>query len=445
MPLFNLSDLARDLDVPTKETISITGFSIDSRKVNPGDLFFALPGDKVDGHLFLKEAKERGARAAVVQNQYKGDPFGLVTLPVSNVLESLQMLATRQIERRKSKIVGITGSIGKTTTKEFTAHLLSSTYRVDKTPLSYNSQASLPLSILNSSPDAEVLVLEMGMSEPGELKRLVSIAPPDIAVITTVALQHAIAFPEGIDSIAREKGEIFSCGKTTLGILHHDINLFQELKQKGSFKKVSFSCSNKEADYFLEEKEGGIRIFSKDEGTIDFAFTLPLFAHYQNFLSAFLVARALNVPLETIAELIPTLKLPPMRFEQVKKKGVTFINDAYNANPDAMKAALQALQRFPTFGKRIAVLSEMNALGPFSDATHLEMGEVSIRSADILLCIGSRCAPMESVWRRGRKICLRFPDKLLLTEALRMIANEGDVVLLKGARAWALEEVLEKF
>lgn len=445
MPAILLSDLAHDLDLASPSVVSLTGFSIDSRKVNPGDCFFALPGNNVAGVQFLKEAKEKGALAAVVPESYSGDHFGLTLLKVPNVLEALQKIARSQVKKKKSKIVGITGSLGKTTTKDFTSQILSTAYRVDKSPRSYNSQATFPLSILNATSDAEVLVLEMGMSEPGDMSRLVSIAPPDIAVITTVALQHATHFPEGLDAIAREKGEIFSHDKTTLGILNRDISLFNELHQKGGFRKLSFSCSNRDADYFLEESEKGVRIHSREEGTFEFILNLPLKAHYQNFLSAFLVARALNVPVSLIQEVAPTLKLPPMRFERVMKKGVIFINDAYNANPDAMKVALEALGQFPTYGKRIAVLSEMNALGPFSDKSHREIGEAALQSADILLCIGEKCSPMGMVWRNNRKICLRFHEKSSLVEALRVFAKEGDVVLLKGARSWALEDVLDNF
>lgn len=446
MIFYQLCSLADDLGVSIQDDSTlISGFAIDSRMVREGDLFFALDGDKVDGHQFIQHAKEKGARAAVVSRKYQNVNFGLLTIAVDNVLDSLQNLAKKMIERRKTKVVGITGSIGKTTTKEFTFDLLSGSYVVDKTPLSFNSQCTLPLTILNSNPLAEVLVLEMGMSEKGEMKKLVDIASPDIAVITQIALQHCHNFPEGLDEIAREKGEIFSNAKTSFGILHRDIPIFDELNRKGSFKKWNFSCTNKDADYFLQPKEGGVRIFSKEEGFFDFDLKLPALVHYHNFLVAFLVAKALNVPNEVIRERALLLKLPKMRFEFVEKKGITFINDAYNANPDAMKAALYELKRVKTFGRRIAILSEMTELGPFTEKSHREMGEISSRSADILFCLGNHAVFMEMVWRKERKLCFRFMNKESLLDALKVIAKEGDVILLKGARSWALEEILEKF
>lgn len=436
-----LRDLAQLIGYKKEGTTIVTSVAIDSRKIEKGALFFALPGARVDGHHFLQMAKEAGAVAAVVQQDYRGESYGLDLITVPDVLAALQEMGRKTLQARNAKVVAITGSLGKTTTKEFTASLLSTTYRVAKTPLSYNTQSTLPLSILMSEGDEEIYVLEMGMTHAGDLKKLIAIAPPDIAVITTVALQHAVNFSEGLRGISQEKGSIFSHPKTTLGVLHRDIEHYDEIESIGAFPKISFSLSDKRAAYILREPAV---IYSKQE-KISIPLTLPLRPHYQNFLAACVVARELGVSWEKIQEIAPTLKLPPQRFEFVEKEGIVFINDAYNANPDAIKAALEHLPEPKKGGRKIAVLTEMNALGAHAEEGHSFVATVALKHVDLLLCLGGNCEVMRTIWKKNNKSVLLCENKEHLFQALKQSAKPGDVVLLKGARAYALEDLLAKF
>lgn len=422
----------------------VTGVAIDSRNVQPGHLFFALPGKKQDGHTFLAEVASKGASGAVISTEYRGETFGLPVIQVPDVLLCLQDLARKFLQTQHYKVVAITGSLGKTTTKEFALGLVSTHYKTAASPFSYNSQATLPLCILNADPLAEILLLEMGMTEPGNIDNLVSIAPPDIAVLTTVAAQHTCNFSDGLTGVSREKAAIFSHPKTLLGILHRDMHHYEEAFARGRCQKIAFSTQSLDVDYFLEfSDEGAIVICGEEKHFIP--LSLPLKVHYHNFLCAVVIARVLDVPWEKIIDKAPSLKLPPMRFEKIERQGITFINDAYNANPDSMKAALENLPKPISGGKTIAVLSEMDALGMYSEVGHALVAEAALQAVDTLLCVGARCEIMRKIWKKEKKVFEMFETKEALTSRLKEIVCQGDVVLLKGARAYSLEHILQQF
>jgi len=440
-----LNALAKILGLHHPSQILVKGVAIDSRKVRYGDLFFALSGNQVDGHSFIKDAAEKGAVGSVVRDDFKGETFGLPLLHVPNVLAALQDLARKTLARRRSKVIAITGSLGKTTTKEFASTLLRTRYRIFASPLSYNSQATVPLSILMADGTEDYLILEMGMTHDGNIGNLISIAPPAISLITTLAVQHASNFVDGLAGISREKAQIFAHPKTELGILHHDILHYKEIYATGRCLKKSFSMGNQNADYFLEKLSYGVRIHSKGEHPYEIPLDLPIKVHYQNFLAASALARNLDIPWSSIREAAPFLKLPSMRFEKVEKQEVIFINDAYNANPDSMKAALESLPKCQPGRKTIAVLGEMDALGMYSEEGHAMVAEIALLYADHLLCLGSRCAVMCEIWKREKKPVELFDNRLNLEIALKKLVQPGDVVLLKGARAHALDQILNLF
>ncbi|MCB1180884.1 MAG: UDP-N-acetylmuramoyl-tripeptide--D-alanyl-D-alanine ligase [Chlamydiia bacterium] len=422
----------------------VHGVAIDSRRVKSGDLFFALKGERVDGHDFIHEAASNGASGAVVEREYSRE-VALPLLKVNGVLLALQTLARLILEKRAVKVIGITGSVGKTTTKNFTFSLLSTHYKVACSPFSYNSQATVPLSILNTDESEEILVLEMGISAPGEMDRLIQMAPPDIAVITSIAIQHASQFSDGIAGIAREKGKIFSHSKTKLGFMPHESAFFHQLQGIGECSKFSFSLTSREADYFLERREEEIKVYVKGEPPLHIQISLPVAPLFQNYLAAVAVARACDVPWALIQKKSQGLRLPPMRFEKIEKNGVIFINDAYNANPDSMKAALESLPQPTKGGRVIAVLGEMTELGMYSEGGHAQVAEVALSTVDLLLCLGARCEAMQKIWKAKMRPCELFASPLELEKSLKEHAKPGDVVLLKGARSAELEKLLEKF
>lgn len=403
-------------------------FCTDSRLVKPGSLFFALKGERVDGHSFLSQVAKSGAIGAVVQENYSGPDYGLELIRVGSVLETLQQMAREWLAECRVRVVAVTGSVGKTTTKEFISALLKQKYRVAASPGNSNSQVGLPLSILNHLKEGDqILVQEMGMTEAGQLSQLVSIAPPEVAVITMVALVHACNFPS-IREIALAKAEVLSHENTKLGIIHREIENFDEVCRVGSCKKVSFSLHNLDKD--MEALIGSLPV--------------PGEHNRQNLLAAIAVARYFSLDWEEIQRGIRTLVLPERRLQFVEKKGVQFINDAYNASEVSMKASFKALPKPQKSGKTVAVLGEMLELGKFSETCHREVGEAALSAVDAVICYGPGCQPIVHCWERAKKPVKWTSDWVELMQFIREAANPGDVVLLKGSRAKELWKVIEE-
>ena len=231
----SLVQIGKWLDCPVSQDGFVLGYKQDSRLVEEGDLFFAIQGEKVDGHVYLKEVAKKGALAAVVSAAYSGDDFGLRLFRVEDVRAALRRLAEQVHQQYPCRVIGVTGSVGKTTAKEFIAELLGGCFRVNKTPGNANSQVGMPLSLLNAKGDEEVFVAEMGMSQPGEIARLVAIAPPEIALITKIASSHVAFFADGLQGIALAKGEILSSPKMRLSVMNAQVvPFFSSVKEVSS-------------------------------------------------------------------------------------------------------------------------------------------------------------------------------------------------------------------
>ena len=437
-----LQDLAHLMGVSFLDDCQVSGYQIDSREVCPGDLFFALKGARVDGHQFLSEVAQKGAVAAVVSQQVDSPPLRLLVVP--DVLASLQGLAGDLLRRYRAPVLGITGSVGKTTVKEFAATLLEGKFRVGKNPLNYNSQITCPLSLLNRSPEHELLVLEMGMSAPGEIAALAKIAPPEVAVLTQIALAHAQNFSDGLRGIARAKAEIFSQAATRLAILDAELMNYVEIREALPRERLLVSMEDSSADLYLSYSEGR---FLLDEWGVRVAqFDLPFKEKHfiKNALLAMAAARSFGMAWEEIVNRIPELTLPKMRFERFERGGVVFINDAYNANPASMRAALEHFPEPKEGGKRIAVLGTMKELGAFSAAAHEEMGRVAQKHADLLLCMGEEVLPLFSAFQEAKKPAEFFHDHASLAKRLAELTSPGDVVLMKASRGMEFEKILER-
>ena len=411
-----IHQIAAQLGISSHIYAQVSGYQIDSRSVLQNNLFFAIIGEKHDGHDFLREVKERGALGAVISKTYLGPDYGLILLPVDDVAASLRDLAKTSLLHLPVKIVGITGSVGKTTTKDFVATLLEGKYRVGKTLHSQNSKLTLPLTVLNRDLAIEVLVLEMGMSEPGDIERLIDIAPPDIAVVTRIALAHAAFFPGGLLEIAKGKGAIFSHPKTKLAIFDPTF-----------------------LDYFTGEILCEKRVFSG--ASFVSRFKEPHILH--NFWAAISVARAMEMSDAEIEKQIPHLQLPKMRFEEFDKNGIHFINDAYNANPASMRSALFSFSSMKRGGKKIAVLGTMKELGSFSESQHREIGLYARALVDHLLVLGEEAKPLFDAFLDAKKPAEFFLDLKNLALRLKEIAKKGDVVLIKGSRSMNMEKILD--
>lgn len=417
--------------------------SVDSRLVKKNDIFFALKGARADGHHFLEQAASNGAALAVVDYHYKGFNFGLSLIKVADPLESLQKLSKALLDQRKVRIVGVTGSVGKTTTKDFITTLLKTKYRVSSSPGNHNSQIGLPLAIINHTQgDEEILVLEMGMSQAGDLAKLVQIAPPNIAVVTMVALTHAGNF-SSMKEIARAKAEIFSHPKTSLGILLRDLDDFESMVQIGACPKATFSMKI-DADFTLKESGDFLHINFLGEHAATYPrLPVPGRHNLQNFLAAVAVARNLNVEWAEIHFAISSIVLPERRLQQVEREGVLFINDSYNASAVSVKAAFNSLPKPPAGGKTIAVIGQMLDLGQFSELCHREIAEEALNCIDSMICLGDGCKPITEVWSSAKRPITWFSSLEEVIAELKHQMKPGDVVLLKGSSANGLWRILD--
>ena len=456
-----------------KKIPPVLGFAVNTNNLKPGYLFFALKGEKQDGHSFLETAFKKGAKIAVVSKNYQGPSFGLKLIRVKNVLDILQTWAKQTLKTKKAQktqVIGVTGSVGKTTTKEFISTLLEGKYKVKKTPANQNSQVGLPLSILNmKAKNPEVVVLEMGISQKGEMQTLSEIADVDVGVITNVALVHAENFKNKRE-IFLEKKEIFS-ENTKVKIVNFELLKYLQNEKKGiqgflqkslknTNKWLTFSLKNKEADYFLITSnskniaKARIEIFEKGK-KIAFFEKEELFTEthlLEDFLAAFVVARVLGVEVENIKAQTKKLKNEKMRFEKVLKNQVLFIKDCYNANEKSVIAALENLPKVK--GKTIAVLGEMKELGRFSKGCHQRVGKKAFKHADLLICLGKESRFMvdgfqkEQVKKENKSKKIKINEKenqrkLAQTKYSSKIKNSLKILKIKKAlekKAFLFEE-----
>ncbi len=411
-----------------------SGYQVDSRLIEPGNLFFALSGTKADGHSFLSEVARRGGKGAVVDQKYVGEDFGLRLFRVPCVLSALQLCAHAQWKRIQPYVIGVTGSVGKTTTKELIATVLEGERPLAKTPKSLNSQIGLPLSILSMTEP--LWVLEMGMSQPGEITDLVRLAPPDLAVIGRIALAHAAFFPGGVEDIAAAKAEILSQSQTKIALIHAASSHFIPIAQAPVPQKITF-CGG---DYIMLQENRQYVI--RERGVDSPSFTLTTSAtHFgENALAAAAVARILGLSWEVICSRMPRLLPVSGRFETKLINHVTYIHDAYNASPVAVKAALENL---PPGKRKIAVLGTMRELGSYTQESHLDVGKSALEHVDVLIGFGVECASMVDLFSKAGRPAMLFEEFSSLKLHLQSIVEPGDVVLVKGSNSLALWRIFD--
>ena len=388
--------------------------AFDSRKVKEKSLFFALTGEKVDGHQFLEEVSEKGAIAAIVSEAYQGPHYGMELIPVDDVKRALQVLARDVFKGKNPLVIGVTGTVGKTTAKEFIARVLSEKFRVAKNPGSMNSQVGLPLTVLNWNGEDEILVLEMGMSEKGEISRLIEIVPPQLGVLTKLSIVHS-AFFEGMEGITEAKCELFKSRKMKHAFLNRDTAEFKAV-QNIDVPKTWFEKSILKAP-----------------------FNEPQLL--ENLGAALSIAHYLGMTEEEVERGVQKLKPFDHRGEKIKKKGVLFIDDSYNASPVAAKAAFKSM---PEGKSRFAIFGAMKELGAFEESSHREVARCALPMIDELLCVGKECLPMVDLFKQKGKRAKLFESKEKAAKHLKEIMEEGDVVLIKGSNSFQLWTILEE-
>jgi UDP-N-acetylmuramoyl-tripeptide--D-alanyl-D-alanine ligase len=423
----------------------INGVTTDSRLVEKGNLFFPLVGDIFNGHEFVDKAIEKGAAAVIWKKTEPNPPKNIPVIFVSDTLQALQNLAKEYIDGLKVKVIGITGSNGKTTTKDMVAAVLENTYKVHKTKGNFNNHIGLPLTILGMAEDTEVAVLEMGMSGKGEIELLSMIAKPDVAIITNIGEAHLLDLGSR-EGIAEAKLEIVSGLKENgLFIYHGDEPLLQERVPSLSLSTVTFGNSPKN-DYFPsdinQELTGTTFNINNNE------YFIPVLGKHNvsNALAAYAVARYFDVKEEAIKEGFRNIKITGMRLELVQSnRGVSVINDAYNASPTSMIAAIQLLEDLKGFNKKFVVLGDMLELGEDEKEYHRQVGRC-IKQDEISHVftygkLGKEIAN-GAKQKRSEEFVHHFEDKKVLIDQLKSLIQENDVVLVKASRGMKLEEVV---
>ncbi len=454
MPTFHSSELAAwcagewVMGTPA----AICGIVHDTRQVQPGFLFVAIPGSRVDGHDLVGEAAARGAVAALVSRE------GLVRagrhvpcLVVDNTVRALGGLAAGYRRRLGLRVVGVTGSVGKTTVKEMIAGMLATTFTTARTQGNWNNEIGLPLSLLQVPEDAGMAVLELGISHPGEMAPLCDIAGPDWGVISTVGPVH-LEFFNSVEAIAREKGVLFSSLPAAgTAVLSVDDPHYGLLRGMASCRVLSVSLKGG-ADYVLmapEEGRGRNRVLERATGEVfDFRMPLPGRHHLHNALLAMAVARGCGVKWEAIATGLEQYKAPPMRWQRIEAGGVVLINDAYNANPMSMRAAIRTFAEMAVRGGRWLVLGDMRELGEGEVTEHEAVGRM-IGSGDWrgLVAVGRLGGHLAD----GAVAAGLDPARVVRCETAERVAGvldgrvrSGDAVLFKASRGVHLETAVEK-
>lgn len=445
--LFSLNQIKEILTLePCQKDEVLENVRVDSRLVGLGSLFFALQGERVDGHAFISEVVNKGASGAVVSEKYGESQHSPFLLPVENPLKALQLIAKKAIEKVNPRIVGITGSVGKTSSKEWVFDLLKDFHDTAASEGNQNSQIGLPITILNQLSDKkELLVLEMGLSKSGELSTLIEMAPPEIALITAVALVHAENF-NTIEEIALAKAEIASHPKTKCAVFDKELLIYPAFKGLKK-EKILFSVDDSKADYFIDRQKK-ILVSNLENRELSLA-TFPFEGrhHFNHLLSAVAIARYFGVSFSSIEERLNRLVLPAKRTQWIESKKGLFLNDSYNASEISVKAALEMLCTTKKRGKKVAVLGSMLELGKFSEECHRNVGLHALEKADLLYCLGEEMEPAVEVWKKAKRPVLWFKEMKPLVDELKKALSSEDVVLIKGSfskRMWTILEEIEK-
>ena len=447
LPLSKIADfISAPGDFPREELAQ--GYSIDSRTVSPGELFFAVKGERLDGHDFVAAALERGAVAAVVRkDQLHHFPGNIKLLPVNDTLVALQTLATAVRKLWGKALIGVTGSAGKTTTKEAVAHVLASKFRVLKSEGNFNNHFGLPLMLLKLELQHDLAVIEMGMSHAGEIRALAGIAHPDIGVVTNVAPVH-LEFFDSLAGIARAKYELIeSLPSNGTAVLNADDEYVSQFGRDFNGKVIKYGTSIG-ADVFAHNVQSNGAEGSEFDivvaGTREHA-RLPLIGNHNvlNALAAVSVSLASGIKVSEAVAALSTLKPADKRGQVLQLGNITVINDCYNSNPKALRAMVDALSAMKA-ARRIVVAGEMLELGPEGEALHRESGRhIAEKKIDVLLGVrGLAHALVDGAKQAGtRAEFVATPEEA--GEWLAREARDGDVVLLKASRGVKLERALD--
>lgn len=437
------------------ENIIVTGAEMDSRIMKEGDCFFALEGERVDGHDFVLTAFEKGAVCAVVNNEKKaedivGKAVGRAVILTEDAEEALRLLAAWYIRTFDIKKIAVTGSNGKTTTKDMTHAICCTKYKTQKTPVNRNNLIGLPLTVLSLEEDTEVAVFELGMDNFNEISRMTAIVEPDIAIITNVGTAHVerLGSREGILKAKLEITE--KLGPENVLIIPDGGDLLTRESAAGNYRLISTGYNGK-SEYVISGVENlgedGVVFSLEHEGKLH-KIKLPVPGEYNvsNASLAIAAAAEIGISIEEAAKGLLEFKSAEKRMNIRGANGIKVIDDTYNASPPAMKAAIDVL--ISTSGvRKVAILGDMFELGDESERYHREAGRYAAeKGVNLFIGVGNNmrfaCEGARSMLDESK--VLHFDTKEELGEVIKETIKSGDVVLVKGSRGMAMEAVVKK-
>ncbi|MGY5343561.1 UDP-N-acetylmuramoyl-tripeptide--D-alanyl-D-alanine ligase [Paenibacillus glucanolyticus] len=430
------------------EGLLIRGVSIDSRTVKPGNLFVPIIRE-LDGHNFVNEAISKGAIASFWQKDHPNPPDHLPLIYVNDCLEALQKLAAQYRRELQVKVIGVTGSNGKTTTKEMLNSVLQTKFRVYKTEGNLNSQVGVPLTVLGIKKDAEIAIIEMGMSERGQIEQLSRITTPDIAVITMIGVSHLSSLGSR-EAIAAAKLEIVT-GLKNGGcfVFNGDEPLLTKelfkIKKNSSLETISFGQGNfndVSVENAISNSDGSQFSVAND------IYYLPLVGAHNinNALATIAIALRLGLNSAEINEGFLHLKLPEMRLEKIiSPSGFTIINDAWNASPDSVNAAIKTFQELTGYNDKHLVIGDMLELGDHEEEFHRVIGKsLDPNKINYIYTFGdlSYHIASEAIKTYPGGAVKAFKDKMRLANALNGAIKKNDVILLKASRGIQIDSII---
>ena len=441
------------------ETVIFRGVSINSRTIKEGELFVCIKGENFDGHDFFGDAFRKGA-AGIILSDTKNLSTGMLgkgespfVIQSQNTLRALQDLASYQRSLCPFRVIAVTGTNGKSTTKEMIASIIETKYKTLKTQGNLNNHIGLPLTLLKREPEHEVGVLEMGMSAAGEIKRLAEIAKPDIGVITNISAGH-LGQLKTIKDVQAAKGELFdSLHKEGTAIVNADDPLVLELAKSLRIKKITYGIKEPADIQASDIQNKGNHGFTFTAKIFDQAIPVKLpqigYCNIYNALAALATGHSLGITGKEMNLGLKNYQQIPQRNEQIHYEGMTLINDTYNANPQSMREALKTLKEINTQGKRFFIIGDMLELGPLSEPAHHELGqEIAGSNVDYLVTVG----PLASLAAESAKVNVqqqlqieKFNTHDEAANYLLRKVKKGDCLLVKGSRGSKMENVVQEF
>jgi len=427
--------------------VVFAGVSIDSRTTKPGDCFFAIPGENFDGHDYVADAFAKGAICAVVSKAIRDSKSSdNAILRVDDTIKALGDFARAYRRQCGFKVVAITGSVGKTMTRQITYHALSRHYRVTQSPKNYNNNIGLPLTLLGADPEDQIVIAELGTNHPGEIAYLTGIAQPDVAVVNNVQPAHLEGFGS-LQEIVKEKLSIAG-GLKPDGVLI--INADTVPRPANARHRVVTFGKSPDCDYQARNItfDGAKSSFSINGTQI--CLPVPGPGNVENALAAWAICSQFGLTAADFAGAIKTLAAIPMRAEVLQIGRLTVVDDCYNANPASMKNALEILAGLDQTGKRrrVFICGDMAELGQYAHALHAELGAaIAQAKVQVLLAVGKFADTTAQAAKKATEYNLQaecFQDAFEVCDRLYEFVKDDDIILVKGSRAAKLETVTEK-